>query len=87
MKHQKTIGLLDNTPNQTTKFWTKNWVEINDDASERYNKQSQTKFQYSMLKSGLCDYSDTYILVSGTITITGTGADVQWNNSMKEIKE
>ena len=30
-----------------------------------------------MLKSSLCDYSDTYILVSGTITITGTGADVQ----------
>ena len=24
-----------------------------------------------MLRSVLCDYSDTYILVSGTITITG----------------
>ena len=28
-----------------------------------------------MLRSSLCDYSDTYILVSGTITITGAGAD------------
>ena len=28
-----------------------------------------------MLKSSLCDYSDAYILVSGTITITGQGAD------------
>ena len=28
-----------------------------------------------MLKSSLCDYSDAYILVSGTITITGAGAD------------
>ena len=28
-----------------------------------------------MLQSILCDYSDTYILVSGTITITGAGAD------------
>ena len=28
-----------------------------------------------MLKSSLCDYSDAYILVKGTITITGAGAD------------
>ena len=29
----------------------------------------------SVLKSSLCDYSDAYILVSGTITITGGGDD------------
>ena len=28
-----------------------------------------------MLMSSLCDYSDGYILVSGTTTITGAGAD------------
>ena len=28
-----------------------------------------------MLKSSLCDYSDPYILISGTITIDGAGAD------------
>ena len=28
-----------------------------------------------MLKSSLCDYSDAYVLVKGTITITGVGAD------------
>ena len=26
-----------------------------------------------MLKSSLCDYSDSYILVSGTVTIKGAG--------------
>ena len=26
-----------------------------------------------MLRSNLCDYVDSYILVKGTITITGTG--------------
>ena len=31
MEYQKLINLLDNTPNQTTKIRTKNWVEINDD--------------------------------------------------------
>ena len=28
-----------------------------------------------MLRSSLCDYADSYILVKGTITITGEGAD------------
>ena len=28
-----------------------------------------------MLKSGLCDYSDAYILAKGRITITVVGAD------------
>ena len=31
MEYQKLIHLLDNTPNQPTKFKTKNWVEINDE--------------------------------------------------------
>ena len=29
----------------------------------------------TMLRSNLCDYADAYILVKGTITITGTGDD------------
>ena len=28
-----------------------------------------------MLRTSLCDYSDAYILVSGTITISGAGND------------
>ena len=28
-----------------------------------------------MLRTGLCDYSDAYILVTGTIKITGAGND------------
>ena len=28
-----------------------------------------------MLRSALCDYSDSYILASGTIKITGAGDD------------
>ena len=31
MKYQKLINLLDNTPNQPTKFRTESWVEISDD--------------------------------------------------------
>ena len=32
MEYQERTNLLDNEPNQPTKFRTKNWVEINDDA-------------------------------------------------------
>ena len=31
MEYQKIIDLLDNTPNQSSKFRTKNWIQINDD--------------------------------------------------------
>ena len=42
MEYQK-INLLENTPNQPTKFRTKNWVEINDDSRGTYNTNSQIK--------------------------------------------
>ena len=31
MEYQKTINLLENTPNQPSKFRTKSWVEVNDE--------------------------------------------------------
>ena len=69
MEYQIIINLLGNTPNQSTKFKTKKWVEINDDARGTYSKDSQIKFKTSMLKSNLCDYGDAYILVKGTISM------------------
>ena len=39
-----------------------------------------------MLKSSLCDYSDAYILVKGTITVNDTAvADVDANNTNKKV--
>ena len=77
MEYQKIANLLDdNKSNQPSKFRTKNWVEINDESRGSYNVNSKIKFKTTMLKSSLCDYSDAYILVKGTITITGAGDDV-----------
>ena len=75
MEHQKIANLIDNTSNQPSKFRTKNWVEINNESRGAYNVNSQIKFKTTMLKSTLCDNSDAYILVKGTITINGRGAD------------
>ena len=59
--------MLDNTPNQSTKLRTKNWVEINDDTRETYNTNSQSKFKTSLLESSLYDYGNAYIFVNGPI--------------------
>ena len=67
--------MIDGASNQPSKFRTKNWVEINDELRGTYNVNSQIKFKITMLKSSLCDHSDAYILVKGTITITGAGDD------------
>ena len=40
-----------------------------------------------MLKSGLCDYSDTYIIVKGTVTITGAVADAIARQADKRNKD
>ena len=63
MQHEKIINLLDNTPNQPTKFRAKHWVEINDETRETYNTNSKIRFKTSKLRPRICDYSDTYILV------------------------
>ena len=75
MEQEKIINLLEYTPNQSNIFRTKNWVEINDDSPGTYNMSIQIKFKTLILRTSLCDYSDTYILVSGIITITGLGDD------------
>ena len=75
MEYQKIANLIDDTSNQPSKFRTKNLVEINDESRGAYNVNIQIKFKTTMLKFGLCDYSDAYILVKGTTTINGRGAD------------
>ena len=76
MEYQKIANLIDDAPNQPSKFRTKNWVEVNDESRGTYNIDSQIKFKTTKLKSSLCDCSDAYILVKGKITITGRGSDV-----------
>ena len=74
MEYQKIANLIDDASNQPSKFRTGNWVEINDESRGAYNVNSQIKFKTTMLKSSLCDYSDAYILVKGTISVNNTAA-------------
>ena len=74
IEYQKIANLLDNASNQSSRFRTRDLVEVNDDSPGTYTN-ADIKFKTTMLKSDLCDYADAYIFVKGTITITGHGDD------------
>ena len=74
MEYQKISNLLESASDNLSKFRTRNWVEINDESRGNY-ANSDIRFKTTMLRSNLCDYADSYILVEGIITITGAGDD------------
>ena len=79
--------MLNDGSSKPSKFKTRNWVEINDEARGTYSPNKQIKFKTSMLRSSLCDYSDAYILVKGNIAVNNTAAagDVANNTNKKVI--
>ena len=66
--------MLETASDNLSKFRTRNWVEINAESRGNY-ANSDIRFKTTMLRSNLCDYADSYILVKGTVTITGAGDD------------
>ena len=86
MEYQKIANLLSDESNKPSKFRTRNWVEINDEARGTYFPNKQIKFKTSMLRPSLCDYGDAYILVKGNITVNNTAvADAGANNTNKKV--
>ena len=45
MEYQKIANLLNSESNQPSKFRTRNWVEINDEARGTYSPNKQIKFK------------------------------------------
>ena len=86
MEYQKIANLLGDASDKASKFKTGKWIEINDDSIGTYNPGSQIKFKTTILKSSLCDYSDAYIHVKGTIIVNNTAAaDADANNTNKKV--
>ena len=75
--------MLDNKPNQPSKFRTKNRIKVNNDSRGTYNTNSLIKFKTSVLESLSCDYSDAYITVKGNISVAALVAGGGNNN--KEV--
>ena len=84
MEYQKMMNLLDDTTNQPSRFRTRDWVEIIDESKGRYN--SNIAFKAYVARSNLCDCSDAYILVQGTITVSNAAAvGAAVNNTNKKV--
>ena len=70
---------------QKIKFRTRNWVEIHDKSQGAYNNNENIsnyiKFKTSMIRRNLCDHSDAYILVKGTITVPNIAAQGAASNN------
>ena len=112
MEYQKIINLLDDAPNQPSKFRTRDWVKIKDESRGTYgdddinnnsinnnninnknninnnnnnNNNNNIKFKAAVMRTGLCDYSDAYILVKGTVTVSNALAQsTDVNNTNKK---
>ena len=55
-----------------SKFVTRKWNIVNDQSNKKYDEGSEIICDAEVLKSNVCDYNDTYILVKGDITVTTT---------------
>ena len=73
MEYDEINNLLlseDNESEQLSKFVTRQYVKVNS-LSNTYNENKSNRFKTPMLRSDLCDYSNAYILVKGTVTVNG----------------
>ena len=83
MEFQKITNFLDITSDNKDlpKFVTKKWIEVYDQSEKNYNPNKEIRIKTSMLRSDLCDYSDAYIIVRGTIIVTNP------NNAKNKINQ
>ena len=70
MLHCKIPELLNNST--VSKFWTRKGIKVNDFSGSHYSINKNIRFKAPILASDMCDYSDVYIAVNGTITADGT---------------
>ena len=84
MQYQNIIKFLDNTQHQPSKCRKKAWNKTNDDPHGTYDEGKQTEFKNLILQSSIYDYSEAYMLVSGTITVTALAVGGS-NNSIQLV--
>ena len=75
MEYQKITNLLGNIPDKVPRFITKKWIKVHDQYERSYSTNKQIRFKTSMLRSDLCNYSEAYIVVKGTITVERANRD------------
>ena len=71
MEFQTIVNFLNTTSydRDLPRFVTKKWVKVYDQSGGNYNVNNKIRIKTSMLRSDLCDFNDTYIVVKGDMTV------------------
>ena len=82
MEFNKINNLIGPAYDEVTMFITKNWIEVQSQSGSTYNTTNPIRFKTSMLRSDLCDYSDAYVWVKGTISVTNPNNNVNFDKRL-----
>ena len=77
METQKIVNLVNGSDNDNSRFATKKWYVIDSESNSNYSQNDEIKFLTRSIESGLCVYSDAYILVTGNISASSNNAATQ----------
>ena len=80
IEHYKISKLLNIS--SVSKFLTRKWIEKKGLPSGQYSVNKNIRFKTSVSWSDLCDYSDTYIVVKGTLTDEEDNDDKKRNKKL-----
>ena len=73
MEYKNITNLSGTTSDEVPRVISKKWVEVHDysgSVGNRYKRTKQIIFKTSMLWLDLCNFSDAYIVIKETITLT-----------------
>ena len=82
MEFNKINNLLGPAHDKVPRFITKRWIEVQSQSGSTYNASKQIRFKTSLLRSDLCDYSDAYVWVKGTITVTNPNNNANFDRRL-----
>ena len=87
MGYNKITNLLGKpAEDEIPKFTTIKWIEIFDQSNITCNKNKDIRFKTNQLRNDLCDFNDAYIVVTGKITATNPGNNVNDYNKKVALK-
>ena len=82
MEFNKINNLLGPAHDKVSRFITKKWIEVQSQSGNTYNTSKPIRYKTSVLRSDLCDYSDAYVWVNGTITVTNPNNNANFDRRL-----
>ena len=82
MEFNKINNLLGPAHNKVPRFISKKSIELQSQSRNTYNTSKPIRFKTSMLRSDLCDYSDAYVWVKGTSTVTNPNDNANFTKEL-----